>query len=77
MAEERVTVTNMTNHERLLNKDKLSKITGDPAMMKTLQDRVMKGTFKRRSSQSNDDAEIEALLDQEERLRRLNGATML
>ena len=29
----------------------------------------MKGTFKRRSSQSNDDAEIEALLDQEEEAR--------
>lgn len=68
MAQERVTVANMTDHERLLNKEKLSKITGDPKMMKTLYDRVMKGTFKRKTNRQDDDAEIEALLDKEEEL---------
>ena len=49
----------MTDHERQLNKEKLSKIKNNPALLSQLHDRVMRGTAKKKKNSLNDDDEDE------------------
>ena len=56
----RETVAMMTEHERQLNKEKLSKIKNNPDLLQRLHDRVMKGGEKKNQSNQSDD-EDEAL----------------
>ena len=56
----RETVAMMTEHERQLNKEKLSKIKNNPDLLQRLHDRVMKGGGKKNKSNQSDD-EDEAL----------------
>lgn len=59
----RETVAMMTEHERKLNKEKLSKIKNNPDLLKRLHDRVMKGSAKKKgkSNQLGSDDEDEDL----------------
>jgi hypothetical protein len=57
----RETVMMMTDHERQLNKEKLSKIKNNPDLLQRLHDRVMKGggSGKKASNQLDDEDEDE------------------
>ena len=55
----RESVEMMTDHERQLNKEKLSKIKNNPALLSQLHDRVMRGTAKKKKNSLDDDDEDE------------------
>jgi len=49
----------MTEHERQLNKEKLSTIKNNPDLLQRLHDRVMKGSPKKKATNQGSDDEEE------------------